>query len=52
MKVKALTKFNYGGIVKMKKGEVKEVDDKHAAKLIEMGAVQKVVISHKNIEEK
>jgi hypothetical protein len=42
MKVRAKGDLNYGGIVKMKAGEVKEIDDKHAVKLIAMECVVEV----------
>lgn len=52
MHVEAKTKFNYGGILEMSKGDKKEVADNVAEALIKLGYVKKVVISHKNIEEK
>ena len=41
MYVRAIEKFNYGGIVKMNSGDCREVKDDLANKMIKLGLVKK-----------
>ena len=52
MYVRALNKFNHGGIVEFEYGESKKLDDTLAKKLIDIGLVIEVVESHKKIKIK
>ena len=49
MYVKAKNEFNYGGILQMKCGECREIDDAIAKKLIAEGTVEENKPSYKKI---
>ena len=52
MYVKAKNEFNYGGIIEMKYGEYRNIDNELAKKLIDLDLVVKNVVTHKKIQFK
>ena len=52
MLVKAKETFNYGGIVQMSRGDIKELNDELAQKMINQGLVVTHKVSYKKIKKK